>query len=94
MTGHNVISSRWAAEYEIASIVTPTWVNGQGLITHPDRLTVVGSFIDNGGDQYRFGVDREFMSAPYFYHDDGKPYFDTYHVSNACSYYGAPVCLR
>lgn len=95
LAGHAVVASRWAAEHLLSAIVTPSWVNGNGLLTHPDRLTDYDYlWIDNAGDQYRFEDARAFGGAPCFHRDDADLGFGTNDVGDACGYCGAVFVLR
>lgn len=72
LAGHAVLSSRWIAENKLSGIVTPTWLNGQGLLTSPDRLPDYGHlWPDCAGDRYRFKGTHGFRRAPYFIHASG-----------------------
>lgn len=95
LAGHAVVASRWAAENLLGGIATPSWVNGNGLVTHPERLNRYGVlWIDNAGDQYRFGGARTFGDAPSFRRADAWLEFGLYSVDRADGDYGSVFVLR
>lgn len=95
LAGHAVVAGRWASEHLLNGITTPSWVNGNGLLTHPDRLPGYGHlWIDNAGDQYHFEDARTFGNAPYFRRHAAHLEFGTCGVGNASGRYGAVFVLR
>lgn len=95
LAGYAVLASRWEAEHRLSGIVPPSWVNGNGLLTHPDRLNRYGVlWIDNAGDHYRLEDARTFVNAPYFRRHDAKLRFGASPVDNARGFYGTVFVLR
>ncbi|MHB1456752.1 MAG: hypothetical protein ACYC0V_07540 [Armatimonadota bacterium] len=93
--GFSVRASRWIAENEINAIVTPTWINGQILITHPNMIDLDHIMFNNAGDQYRYGADHKFLSAPFFGGNDlDRIEFSTDRINSVYGCYGAVLSTR
>ncbi|MFA6963374.1 MAG: hypothetical protein WC227_01515 [Patescibacteria group bacterium] len=76
--GHSVQSSRWHIENIHNGISGPTWINGQALQTHPERLPNASClWMNNGGDQYRLADGLRFLDTPYFCRSDDGLAFGT-----------------
>jgi len=95
LAGYAVETSRWEAENMLSGIATPSWINGQALVTNPFRLIRAGALaIDCGGDRVRFEGDSEFLDAPCLYRDGRGLYFGSRRVEDALGDCGSPFVLR
>jgi len=96
LAGYSVQAARWEIENIIAGISGSSWVTGNTLLAHPDRLPGYGHlWLDCPGDRYRFGDSRGFGSAPYFSRRvGGEFYFYAYGVSYAYAFDGSVFLAR
>ncbi len=96
LAGHSILAAHWENENLISGIPGCSWLVGNGLITHPDRLPGYGHlWLDCPGDRYRFYYFRGFDFAPCFNGYDEGLRFTTYGVgSTSIGHFGSVVLAR
>lgn len=96
LAGYSVEASRWEVENLFHGVPTPTWLNGQAILTNPHRFPSSGHHLvlDCGGAHYRFEDGSEFGNAPFFRRGGDEFYFDAFWVGGARDVYGAAFSAR
>ena len=94
LAGDAVEASWWEVEHLLDGLVSPTWTSSQALLTNPSRLPRYGTLAIDCDDRYRFGDNREFLSAPHFCRLDDRLEFCSGHVEGPDGRYGAAFVRR